>query len=205
MSTLFQPYTLRSLTIPNRAWMAPMCQYSADADGPLLGAPNDWHLAHLGARAVGGAGLILVEATAVSPEGRITPTDLGLWNDEQRDAFKRVTRLLEAQGTVPGIQISHAGRKGSTTAPWEGGAQRSEDEGGWRTVGPSPLPARDGDLAPREMTKEEIKGVVADFAKTAERALDAGFKVVEIHGAHGYLVGSFLSSHSNQRTDEYGG
>ncbi|MEV0278000.1 NADH:flavin oxidoreductase/NADH oxidase [Streptomyces sp. NPDC050610] len=205
MSNLFQPYTLRSLTIPNRAWMAPMCQYSAAADGPLQGVPTDWHLAHLGARAVGGAGLILVEATAVSPEGRISPADVGLWNDQQRDAFKRITGFLEAQGAVPAIQIAHAGRKASTAAPWDGGKQLPAEKGGWTTVAPSPLPFADGDRAPHELTTEEIKGVVADFAKSAELALAAGFKVVEVHGAHGYLIGEFLSPHSNQRDDEYGG
>ncbi len=205
MSNLFQPYTLRSLTIPNRAWMAPMCQYSAAADGPLQGVPTDWHLAHLGARAVGGAGLILTEATAVSPEGRISPLDLGLWNDGQRDAFRRITRFLESQGAVPAIQLAHAGRKASTAAPWDGGRALRADEGGWTTIAPSPLPFADGDPVPHEMTTQEIKRVVADFAKSAELALAAGFKVAEVHGAHGYLIGEFLSPHSNHRGDEYGG
>ncbi|MGY0233908.1 NADH:flavin oxidoreductase/NADH oxidase [Longispora urticae] len=199
MSALFEPLTLRSLTIPNRIWMAPLCMYSA-----VDGVPNDWHLTHLAARAAGGAGLILVEATAVNPAGRITPGDLGLWNDTQRDAFVRVTDFLKTQGTVPGIQLAHAGRKASATAPWAEAATVSDADGGWTPVAPS-AEAFDGLRDPAELTVEEIRGIVADFAAAARRALDAGFQVVEVHGAHGYLIHEFLSPHANHRTDAYGG
>ncbi|MEC4021077.1 NADH:flavin oxidoreductase/NADH oxidase [Streptomyces sp. H27-D2] len=205
MSALFESYTLRSLTFPNRVWMAPMCQYSADIDGLDVGVPNDWHFAHLASRAVGGAGLILVEATAVSPEGRISPGDLGLWNERQREAFLRITAFLESQGTVPGIQLGHAGRKASTDLPWNGGGPVGPEANGWTPVAPSALPFADGHIAPDELTVADIRRVVRDFAASAERALAAGFKVVEVHGAHGYLVNEFLSPHSNRRTDEYGG
>lgn len=205
MSALFEPFTLRSLTIPNRIWMAPMCQYSADDHGPDMGMPHDWHFAHLAARAVGGAGLILTEATAVSPEGRISTADLGLWNDRQAEAFRRITSFLEAHGAVPGVQLGHAGRKASTERPWRGGGPAGPEAHGWATVAPSPLPFAEGYPTPRELTKGGIAQVVADFAAAARRALAAGFKVVEIHGAHGYLINEFLSPHSNRRTDEYGG
>ncbi|MFI1798123.1 NADH:flavin oxidoreductase/NADH oxidase [Streptomyces sp. NPDC020379] len=205
MSALFEPFTLRSLTIPHRVWMAPMCQYSADDHGPDMGMPHDWHFAHLAARAVGGAGLILTEATAVSPEGRISPADLGLWNDRQAEAFRRITSFLEAHGAVPGVQLGHAGRKASTERPWRGGGPAGPEAHGWTTVAPSPLPFAEGYPTPRELTKDGIAQVVADFAAAARRALAAGFKVVEIHGAHGYLINEFLSPHSNRRTDEYGG
>ncbi|MEU3753276.1 NADH:flavin oxidoreductase/NADH oxidase [Streptomyces olivoreticuli] len=205
MSALFEPLTLRSLTIPNRVWMAPMCQYCAADHGPDMGVPTDWHFAHLAARAVGGAGLILTEATAVSPEGRISPADLGLWNDRQVEAFRRITSFLEANGAVPGVQLAHAGRKASTDRPWRGGGPVGPEAHGWTTVAPSPLPFAEGDPTPHEMTTEDIGRVVRDFAAAAQRALAAGFKVVEIHGAHGYLINEFLSPHSNHRTDEYGG
>ncbi|WEB39088.1 NADH:flavin oxidoreductase/NADH oxidase [Streptomyces yunnanensis] len=205
MSTLFEPFRLRSLTIPNRVWMSPMCQYSADASGPDIGVPGDWHFAHYGARAVGGTGLIMVEATAVSPEGRISPGDLGIWNDRQSAAFRRITSFLKEQGTVPGVQIAHAGRKASTDAPWRGGAPVDHDAHGWQPVGPSPLPFDEGHPVPDELTVEGIQQVVQDFAAAARRARDAGFEVVEIHGAHGYLIGEFLSPHTNHRTDTYGG
>jgi 2,4-dienoyl-CoA reductase-like NADH-dependent reductase (Old Yellow Enzyme family) len=202
---LFDPITLRSLTIPNRVWMAPMCQYSAAVDGPAAGVPHDWHFTHLTTRAVGGAGLILAEATAVSPEGRISPADLGLWNETQQEAFSRITRFLSEQGTVPGIQLAHAGRKASTDRPWLGGGPVSAADGGWRPVAPSAIPFADGHPVPEELTVERIHRVVADFAAAAERARRAGFQVVEVHGAHGYLIGEFLSPHSNRRTDAYGG
>ncbi|GGO91051.1 NADH:flavin oxidoreductase/NADH oxidase [Wenjunlia tyrosinilytica] len=205
MSALFEPLTLRSLTIPNRVWMAPMCQYCAAVDGPDAGAPTDWHLAHLGARAVGGAGLILTEATAVSPEGRISPADLGLWNDRQQEAFSRITRFLEEHGAVPGIQLAHSGRKASTDRPWRGGAPLGTDQHGWQPVAPSAVPFASGHPVPDELTVSEINGIVRDFAASAERALAAGFKVVEVHGAHGYLINEFLSPHSNHRADKYGG
>lgn len=205
MSALFEPYTLRSVTIPNRVWMAPMCQYSAEVFGPNAGVAHDWHFAHYAARAAGGTGLILVEATAVSPEGRISPADLGIWNDTQVEAFRRITTFLKGQGTVPGIQIGHAGRKASTDRPWKGGAPVGADDHGWQPVGPSPLPFDEGHPVPTELTAEQIRGVVADFTAAAGRALAAGFDVLELHGAHGYLIGEFLSPHSNHRTDAYGG
>ncbi|MEU8489176.1 NADH:flavin oxidoreductase/NADH oxidase [Streptomyces sp. NPDC048641] len=205
MSALFEPYTLRSLTIPNRVWMPPMCQYSAAPEGPLTGAPHDWHFAHYAARAAGGTGLIIVEATAVSPEGRISPYDLGIWNDTQVEAFRRITAFLKAHGTVPGIQLGHAGRKGSTDRPWKGGAPVGPDAHGWDSVAPSPLAFDDKHPVPAELTVERIREIVGQFAEGARRALDAGFDVAEIHGAHGYLIGQFLSPHSNVRTDEYGG
>ncbi|MER6332115.1 NADH:flavin oxidoreductase/NADH oxidase [Streptomyces sp. NPDC001034] len=205
MSVLFEPITLREVTIPNRVWMPPMCQYSADPEGPLAGAPNDWHFAHYGARATGGTGLIVVEATAVSPEGRISPYDLGLWNDTQVAAFRRITRFLAAQGTVPAVQLAHSGRKGSTERPWKGGAPVGPEGHGWQPLAPSPLPFADGHPVPTELTVDQIRDIVGQFAAAARRALDAGFEIVEIHGAHGYLVNEFLSPHSNHRTDAYGG
>lgn len=205
MSALFQPFTLRDVTIPNRVWMPPMCQYSAAPEGPSTGAPNDWHFAHYAARAAGGTGLIIVEATAVSPEGRISPYDLGIWNDTQVEAFRRITRFLTSHGTVPAIQLAHAGRKASTERPWKGGAPVGPDEHGWQPLGPSPLPFAAGHPVPTELTVAEIREIVGQFADAARRALDAGFEIAEIHGAHGYLVNEFLSPHSNHRTDAYGG
>ncbi|MCX5383852.1 NADH:flavin oxidoreductase/NADH oxidase [Streptomyces sp. NBC_00083] len=205
-SALFEPYTLRSLTIPNRVWMAPMCQYSAEVFGPNAGVADDWHFAHYAARAAGGTGLVLVEATAVSPEGRISPADLGIWNDTQIAPLRRIAAFLESQGTVPGIQIAHAGRKASTDRPWRGGAPLAPgSEEGWQPVGPSPVAWSERHTVPTELTVPQIQGIVRQFAEAARRALDAGFKVVEIHGAHGYLIGQFLSPHSNRRTDAYGG
>ncbi|GCD41094.1 NADH:flavin oxidoreductase/NADH oxidase [Streptomyces paromomycinus] len=207
MSALFEPLTLRSLTIPNRIWMAPMCMYSAAPDGPEQGVPNDWHFQHLASRAAGGTGLILTEATAVSPEGRISPYDLGLWNDRQTGAFRRITDFLKAHGSVPGIQIAHAGRKASTERTWvDRGAAIAPGEGhGWRPVGPSPLAFDEASTEPAELSAEEIQEIVGQFAATARRALEAGFEVAEIHGAHGYLINEFLSPYTNRRTDEYGG
>ncbi|WP_406151144.1 NADH:flavin oxidoreductase/NADH oxidase [Streptomyces sp. NBC_01012] len=206
MSALFEPYTLRSLTVPNRVWMAPMCQYSAEASGPDVGAPGAWHFAHYASRAVGGTGLALVEATAVSPEGRISPADLGIWNDRQVEAFRRITDFLSGQGTVPGIQLAHAGRKASTGRPWQGGAPIAADAPeGWTPVGPSPLAFDEHHTVPTELSVDAIQQIVRQFADAARRALDAGFQVAEIHGAHGYLIGEFLSPHSNHRTDSYGG
>ncbi|WP_367123212.1 NADH:flavin oxidoreductase/NADH oxidase [Streptomyces phytohabitans] len=205
MSALFEPYTLRSLTIPNRVWMSPMCQYSAAESGPDTGAANDWHFAHYAARAVGGAGLVMVEATAVSPEGRISPADLGIWNDTQTTALRRVTEFVKAHGAVPAVQLAHAGRKASTGLPWRGGAPLGADEGGWRTSAPSPLPFGEGHPVPDELSTDAMAAVTRQFADAARRALDAGFEVAEIHGAHGYLIGEFLSPHSNHREDAYGG
>ncbi|WPO75202.1 MULTISPECIES: NADH:flavin oxidoreductase/NADH oxidase [unclassified Streptomyces] len=205
MSALFEPYTLRSLTIPNRVWMPPMCQYSAPPEGPQAGVPQDWHFAHYAARAAGGTGLIIVEATAVSPEGRISPYDLGIWNDTQVEAFRRTTAFLKSQGTVPGIQIGHAGRKASTDRPWKGGTPLGLEEHGWQSVAPSPVAFDERHPVPAELSVEGIREIVGQFADAARRALDAGFEVAEIHGAHGYLIGEFLSPHSNKRTDAYGG
>ncbi|HEY9437603.1 MAG TPA: NADH:flavin oxidoreductase/NADH oxidase [Streptomyces sp.] len=208
MSALLEPFVLRSLTIPNRIWMSPMCQYSAEASGPDAGAANDWHFAHYGARAAGGTGLIMIEATAVLPEGRISPADLGIWNDRQAEALRRITAFLTAQGSVPGIQLAHAGRKASTDRPWRGGGPIGVDAPGgegWQPVGASPLAYDEGHTVPAELTVDEIQQVVAGFADAARRALTAGFRVAEVHGAHGYLIGQFLSPHTNRRTDAYGG
>jgi 2,4-dienoyl-CoA reductase-like NADH-dependent reductase (Old Yellow Enzyme family) len=206
VSALFEPCTLRSLTFPNRIWMAPMCQYSADASGPDTGAPNDWHFAHYASRAVGGTGLVLVEATGVSPEGRISAADLGIWNDRQVEAFRRITRFLTAHGAVPGIQLAHAGRKASTGRPWQGGGPVPTDAPeGWQPVAPSALAYDEHYTVPTELSADGIKAIVQEFADAARRALDAGFQVAEVHGAHGYLIGQFLSPESNHRTDEYGG
>ncbi|MEU6814454.1 NADH:flavin oxidoreductase/NADH oxidase [Streptomyces sp. NPDC046860] len=199
--------TLRSLTVPNRIWMPAMCQYSAAPEGETVGAPTDWHFTHLAARAAGGIGLIITEATAVSPEGRISPYDLGIWNDVQTEAFKRVTAFLKSQGTVAGIQLAHAGRKASTERTWvDRGRSLTPDEPyGWQPVGPSALPFAETSTTPHELSREEIAGIVRQFAAAAGRALEAGFEVAEIHGAHGYLIHQFLSPLSNHRTDEYGG
>jgi 2,4-dienoyl-CoA reductase-like NADH-dependent reductase (Old Yellow Enzyme family) len=206
-ANLFTPFTLRGLTIPNRAWMAAMCQYSAAPDGELAGAPTDWHFTHLAARATGGAGLIITEATAVSPEGRISPYDLGIWNDTQVKAFQRITSFIKGQGAVPGIQLAHAGRKASTERTWvDRGRVLSPDEPyGWVPVAPSPVPFTSASTTPQELTRQQIAEIVQKFADAARRALEAGFQVAEVHGAHGYLVHQFLSPQSNHRTDEYGG
>jgi 2,4-dienoyl-CoA reductase-like NADH-dependent reductase (Old Yellow Enzyme family) len=205
MSALFQPFTLRGVTIPNRVWMAPMCQYSAEPEGPGTGTPNDWHFTHLAARAAGGTGLILTEATAVSPEGRISPYDLGIWNDAQVEAFRRITRFLVSQGTVPGIQLAHAGRKASTDRTWTGGGPLGPDDRGWQPLAPSALAFDERHAVPTELTGDQIREIVGQFAVAARRALAAGFEIAEIHGAHGYLINEFLSPHSNHRTDAYGG
>jgi 2,4-dienoyl-CoA reductase-like NADH-dependent reductase (Old Yellow Enzyme family) len=205
VSVLFEPLTLRDVTIPNRVWMPPMCQYSAAPEGPATGAPNDWHFAHYAARATGGTGLIVVEATGVSPEGRISPYDLGLWNDTQTEAFRRIARFLTEQGSVPGVQLAHSGRKASTDRTWKGGAPVSPEAYGWQPVAPSAVPFDARHPVPTELTVARIQEIVEQFAESARRALAAGFEVVEIHGAHGYLINEFLSPHSNQRTDAYGG
>ncbi|MGH3168814.1 MAG: NADH:flavin oxidoreductase/NADH oxidase [Trebonia sp.] len=205
MSTLFEPYQLRSLTIPNRIWMAPMNQYSSEPEGPATGTPNDWHITHQGARAAGGAGLILTEGTGVSPAGRTTPYDLGLWTDDQVPAFQRITRLLNTLGTVPGIQLSHSGRKGSTGLQWLGGKPVSPEQGGWPVAGPSAIAFGEGYPVPAELTLADIDRIVGEYAAAAGRAAAAGYKVVELLGGHGYLIHQFLSPHSNHRTDDYGG
>ncbi|MFJ3791220.1 NADH:flavin oxidoreductase/NADH oxidase [Kitasatospora sp. NPDC090091] len=206
-TTLFTPYTLRALTVANRIWMPAMCQYSAAPDGAEAGVPTDWHFTHLAARATGGTGLIITEATAVSPEGRISPYDLGIWNDTQAAAFRRITSFLKAQGTVAAIQLAHAGRKASTERTWvERGRALAPDEAhGWTPVGPSAVPFTPAHTTPDELTEEQIGAIVRQFADAARRALDAGFQVAEIHGAHGYLIHEFLSPATNHRTDAYGG
>jgi 2,4-dienoyl-CoA reductase-like NADH-dependent reductase (Old Yellow Enzyme family) len=200
LSHLFSPLTLRSVTFRNRAWVSPMCQYSAKE-----GLPGDWHLVHLGSRAVGGAGLVLSEATAVSPEGRISPADTGLWNDAQTAAWARIATFIREQGAVAGVQLAHAGRKASTQAPWEGPGYVPPERGGWApTVAPSALAF--GQLpAPRALDAAGLRKVREDFVAAARRALAAGFHVVELHAAHGYLLHTFLSPLSNTRTDAYGG
>jgi 2,4-dienoyl-CoA reductase-like NADH-dependent reductase (Old Yellow Enzyme family) len=198
---LLSPLTLRSLTLRNRIAMAPMCQYSAEE-----GMANDWHLVHLGSRAVGGAGLVIVEATSVTWDGRITPGDLGIWSDDHIEPLARIARFVNSQGACAGIQLAHAGRKASTAAPWTGGATlKTAEEGGWPVVAPSPVPFHPGDPAPVALDEAGIDGIVDAFEAAARRALAAGFKVLEIHAAHGYLLHQFLSPHSNQRDDGYGG
>lgn len=177
-----------------------MCEYSSED-----GFANDWHLVHLGSRAVGGAGLVFTEATAVSPEGRITPEDLGIWKDEHIEFLKRITSFIKLHGGIPGIQLAHAGRKASHASPWKGGKALKEIEGAWQTLAPSPIAFKDGEPLPAEMSKEDIQKVVDDFKSAAHRATKAGFKVFEIHAAHGYLINEFLSPLSNRRTDVYGG
>jgi 2,4-dienoyl-CoA reductase-like NADH-dependent reductase (Old Yellow Enzyme family) len=200
MSKLFSSLIIKNITLKNRIVVSPMCQYSA-----IDGFTNDWHLVHLGSRAIGGAGLIFTEATAVSPEGRISPGDLGLWNDEHIHGLRRIVNFIHLQGAISGIQLAHAGRKASCAVPREGGNQLDENHGGWRTVAPSNIPFIVEDRAPESLDKENIRKVVSDFKAAARRALIAGFKVVEIHSAHGYLLHEFLSPLSNKRTDEYGG
>ncbi len=200
MSALFEPLQLRDVTLRNRIAVSPMCQYSAEG-----GVPTDWHLVHLGSRAVGGAGLVIAEASAVSAEGRISPGDTGIWSDEQAEAWARLARFVAEQGAVPGIQLAHAGRKASTDAPWRGGRPVAQDAGGWQTVAPSPLPFAEGYAAPRELTADGIEAVVGAFRDAARRAEQAGFQLVEIHMAHGYLLHQFLSPLTNRRSDAYGG
>ena len=199
MINLFSPLELRGVTVANRSWVSPMCQYSAHE-----GVVGDWHLVHLGSFATGGAGLVLAEATAVSPEGRISVNCPGLWNDDQVDAWRRVTSFAHSLGTPMGIQLAHAGRKGSTRSPWSDQQFASIGEGGWQTVAPSAV-AFEGYPSPRALTSGEIDSLVDDFANAARRALAAGFDVLEIHAAHGYLLHEFLSPLSNTRDDEYGG
>lgn len=198
---LLSPLVLRGLTQRNRIAMAPMCQYSAKD-----GMADDWHLVHLGSRAVGGVGLVLVEATAVTADGRITPGDLGIWSDAHIGPLARIARFVRSQGALAGIQLAHAGRKASTAAPWAGGATlKTGGEGGWPVVAPSPIPFTPGDPTPVALDEAGIEGVVDAFEAAARRALTAGFEVLEIHAAHGYLLHQFLSPHSNERTDQYGG
>jgi 2,4-dienoyl-CoA reductase-like NADH-dependent reductase (Old Yellow Enzyme family) len=200
MSKLFTPFTLREITFRNRVFVSPMCQYSSND-----GMPNDWHLVHLGSRAVGGAGLVMVEASAVSLEGRISPKDSGIWSDAHAEAFSRITRFLKANGAAAAIQLAHAGRKASTEIPWRGDGAVSIEHGGWHPIAPSAIPFNPHYPMPREMNVEDIEMVVDQFAAAGRRAWDAGFDVIEIHAAHGYLLHEFLSPLSNHRTDAYGG
>jgi 2,4-dienoyl-CoA reductase-like NADH-dependent reductase (Old Yellow Enzyme family) len=197
---LFETYTIRSVTFRNRVFVSPMCQYSSDD-----GRPNDWHFVHLGSRAVGGAGLVMVEASGVSPIGRITAWDSGFWSHAHADAFRPIVTFIEANGAVAGIQLAHAGRKASTDVPWRGGGVIREGPNAWQTVAPSPIPFRDGDPVPHALTPAEIDEIVAQFVDATSLAVSAGFHVVELHMAHGYLMHEFLSPLCNARTDEYGG
>jgi 2,4-dienoyl-CoA reductase-like NADH-dependent reductase (Old Yellow Enzyme family) len=198
---LFQPLTINSVTLRNRIGVSPMCEYSS-----VDGVATDWHLVHLGSRAVGGAGLVIAEATAVSAEGRITPGDAGIWGDKHVEVISRINRFIKEQGAVPGIQIAHAGRKASAARPWEGGAHLADDAGGWPIMAPSAV-AFGGNLTkvPRAMDAGDIARVQGEFAAAAKRAFAAGCEWLEMHSAHGYLIHEFLSPISNKRTDRYGG
>ncbi len=200
MAHLFEELRLRGATFPNRIAVSPMCMYSA-ADG----LPAPWHLVHLGSRAIGGAGLVMTEATAVTAEGRISPGDTGIWSDAQAESWAPIARFINQYGSYAGIQLAHAGRKASTAAPRDGGKPLTPAQGAWTPVGPSAIPFAEGYQTPHELTAEEIRGVVRAFADAAVRSLDAGFQVIEIHAAHGYLLQEFSSPLSNQRMDAYGG
>jgi 2,4-dienoyl-CoA reductase-like NADH-dependent reductase (Old Yellow Enzyme family) len=201
MNDLLSPLTIRGVTLRNRIVMSPMCQYSAEE-----GLANDWHLVHLGSRAVGGTALNFVEATAVTRDGRISPADMGIWGEEHVEPLARIARFVQAQGAVPGIQLAHAGRKASTEVPWKGGGPLLTPEtGGWTVVGASPIPFRADGPVPVPLDEAGIDSIVQAFAAAARRALAAGFRVLEIHAAHGYLLHEFLSPLSNQRQDRYGG
>jgi 2,4-dienoyl-CoA reductase-like NADH-dependent reductase (Old Yellow Enzyme family) len=200
VSVLFSKWKLRSVEFRNRVFVSPMCQYSSPG-----GVPNDWHLVHLGSRACGGAGLVLTEATAVCPEGRISPDDTGIWNDAQAQAWAPIARFVRSQGAIAGIQLAHAGRKASTELPWRGGAPVGPGTRGWIPFGPSPVPFDEGYPVPVELAPSDLNEIVRLFVDAARRAHAAGFEVVEIHMAHGYLLHEFLSPLSNRRTDAYGG
>lgn len=200
MSLLFSPLTLKGITLKNRIVVSPMCQYSS-----VDGFATDWHLVHLGSRAVGGASLIILEATGVSPEARISPQDLGIWKEEHIEKLSQITGFLKEQGAVPGIQLAHAGRKASTKAPWLGRDKVSPEEGGWQTVAPSAVAYSPGYPHPLELDEPGIRKVISDFTSATERALRAGFEVIEIHASHGYLLHQFLSPLTNLRTDAWGG
>ena len=199
-SLLFSPLTLKSITFKNRIVISPMCQYSATD-----GFANDWHLVHLGSRAAGGAGLLIQEATAISPEARISPEDLGLWKDEHIKKLQSINQFIKSQNAIPGIQLAHAGRKASVSAPWLGNKKLSENEGGWTTVAPSAIAYQESETAPIALNNQGIQKVLNDFQSATRRAVQAGYEVLEIHAAHGYLLHQFLSPLTNQRTDEYGG
>ncbi|MGA6993861.1 MAG: NADH:flavin oxidoreductase/NADH oxidase [Candidatus Deferrimicrobiaceae bacterium] len=197
---LFSPLRLRERVFKNRIFVSPMCQYSA-----VDGMPTDWHLVHLGSRAVGGAALVMTEATAVSPEGRITPFDTGIWSREQATAFRKIAGFIHLHGAVAGIQIAHAGRKASTDVPWRGGKPLETGNGGWQPIAPSPVPFAEGYAVPREMTEADLERVRKAFAAAARHGREAGFEVIEVHMAHGYLLHEFLSPLTNRRTDAFGG
>jgi 2,4-dienoyl-CoA reductase-like NADH-dependent reductase (Old Yellow Enzyme family) len=198
---LLSPLAIRGITFRNRIVMSPMCQYSAEE-----GLVNDWHLVHLGSRAVGGVALVFVEATAVTRDGRISPGDTGIWSDEHIEPLARIARFVHSQGAVAGIQLAHAGRKASCEAPWLGGASlKTPEQGGWPVVGPSAEPFAPGDPVPSELDERGISDIVGAFEAAARRAVAAGFRVIEVHAAHGYLLHEFLSPLSNKRTDAYGG
>lgn len=200
MPSLFDPLSIRGLTLPNRIVVSPMCQYSS-----VDGYADDWHFVHLASRAVGGAGVVFTEAAAVVPEGRITPQDLGIWSDDHLPQLSRIAHFVESQGSIPATQLAHAGRKASTTRPWEGSVGIPDDRGGWKPVAPSPLRFSETYPDPRELTIQEIHCLSGAFARAAERALQAGFRLLEIHAAHGYLFHEFYSPLSNLRQDAYGG
>ena len=200
MAGLFDPLAIREAKFANRVFVSPMCQYSSDD-----GYANDWHFVHLGSRAVGGAGLVLTEATAVLPEGRISPQDLGIWADEHIEMLTRIVRFIHEQGSVAGMQLAHAGRKASTHRPWEAPGAISESEGGWKVIAPSAVRFADNYPMPYALTTDGIQKVIAAFAAAARRACQAGFRALEIHAAHGYLIHEFLSPLSNRREDDYGG
>ncbi|MBN1791449.1 MAG: NADH:flavin oxidoreductase/NADH oxidase [Bacteroidales bacterium] len=200
MAKLFQKLNIKGITLKNRIVMSPMCQYSAKD-----GYTNDWHMVHLGSRAAGGTGLIISEATAISPEGRITPGDVGIWKNDHISGLRRIADFIHAHGAVAGIQLAHAGRKASCAVPWEGGKQLHEEQGGWLTLAPSSLPFNADDRIPQSLDETGIRSIILKFKDAARRALEAGFKVAEIHSAHGYLLFEFLSPLTNQRTDQYGG
>ena len=202
MSKLFSPITIRGQHISNRVFVAPMCQYSSSTED---GRCSGWHTVHYGTRAVGGAGLVMLEASAVRPDGRITPWDLGIWNESHVESMGPVVDAIEANGSVPAIQLAHAGRKAGHGRPWEGGHQLDSTNGGWESIAPSPIAFQEDWDVPREMTTKDITQVTTDFANSARLAVNAGMKVIELHMAHGYLNCEFLSPLSNQRTDQYGG
>jgi 2,4-dienoyl-CoA reductase-like NADH-dependent reductase (Old Yellow Enzyme family) len=200
-SQLFSPITLKNITLKNRIAISPMCQYSAED-----GFANDWHLVHLGSRASGGAGLIIQEATAISPEARISPADLGIWKDEHIEKLKQINAFIVSQNAIPGIQLAHAGRKASVSSPWEGNKKLDFAQGGWRTVAPSAIAYHENEpFLPEALDKSGIQKVISDFKTATKRAVEAGYQVLEIHAAHGYLLHQFLSPLTNIRTDEYGG
>lgn len=202
MSILFEPIQIRGQNIRNRLFVSPMCQYSATGED---GIPTSWHMVHLGSRAVGGAGLVMFEATAVASEGRITPRDLGIWSDEQVQGFANIAEFISEQGAIPAIQLAHAGRKASHDVPWAGNAILDPSIGGWNIVAPSPVPYDTGSPVPHEMSMDEIERLKTSFASAAGRAIDAGIKIIELHFAHGYLICEFMSPLSNKRSDKYGG